>query len=45
VCSAVVAGYEVVLGALGMWLGFPAADPLIGLVITAMIIGIVWQST
>jgi cation diffusion facilitator family transporter len=35
----------VVLGALGMWLGFPAADPLIGLVITAMIIGIVWQST
>jgi cation diffusion facilitator family transporter len=35
----------VVLGALGVWLGFPAADPLIGLVITAMIIGIVWQST
>ena len=35
----------VVLGALGVWLGFPAADPLIGLVITAMILGIVWQST
>jgi cation diffusion facilitator family transporter len=35
----------VVLGALGVWLGFPAADPLIGLVITAMIVGIVWQST
>ena len=35
----------VVLGALGVWLGFPAADPLIGLVITAMIFGIVWQST
>src|SRR5215475_14096917 len=35
----------VVLGALGIWLGFPAADPLIGLVITAMIFGIVWQST
>ena len=34
----------VVLGALGVWLGFPAADPLIGLVITAMIFGIVWQS-
>ena len=34
----------VVLGALGVWLGFPAADPLIGLVITAMIVGIVWQS-
>ena len=35
----------VVLGALGVWLGFPAADPLIGLVITAMIFGIVWQVT
>jgi cation diffusion facilitator family transporter len=34
----------VVLGALGVWLGFPAADPLIGLVITVMIFGIVWQS-
>jgi cation diffusion facilitator family transporter len=35
----------VVLGTLGVWLGFPAADPLIGLVITAMIFGIVWQAT
>ena len=35
----------VVLGALGVWLGFPVADPLIGLVITALIFGIVWQST
>jgi cation diffusion facilitator family transporter len=35
----------VVLGALGVWLGFPAADPLVGLVITAMILGIAWQST
>ncbi len=35
----------VVLGALGVWLGLPAADPLLGLVITAMIFGIVWQST
>jgi len=34
----------VVLGALGVWLGFPAADRLIGLVITAMIVGIVWQA-
>src|SRR5262249_46698139 len=34
----------VVLGALGVWLGFPAADPLIGLVITAMMVGIVWQA-
>jgi cation diffusion facilitator family transporter len=35
----------VVLGALGVWLGFPAADPLIGLVITTMLCGIVWQAT
>jgi cation diffusion facilitator family transporter len=35
----------VVVGALGVWLGLPAADPLIGLVITAMIVGIVWQAT
>lgn len=35
----------VVLGALGVWLGFPLADPIVGLVITIMIFGIVWQST
>lgn len=35
----------VVLSTLGVWLGFPAADPLIGLGITAIIFGIVWQST
>jgi cation diffusion facilitator family transporter len=34
----------VVLGAFGVWLGFPLADPIIGLVITIMILGIVWQS-
>ncbi|QOJ32608.1 MAG: cation transporter [Gammaproteobacteria bacterium] len=34
----------VVLGALGVWLGFPLADPVIGLLITVMIFGIVWQS-
>jgi cation diffusion facilitator family transporter len=34
----------VVLGAAGVWLGFPLADPLVGLVITVMIFGIVWQS-
>jgi cation diffusion facilitator family transporter len=34
----------VVLGALGVWLGFPLADPIVGLIITAMIFGIVWQS-
>ena len=34
----------VVLGALGVWLGFPLADPIIGLLITITIAGIVWQS-
>jgi len=34
----------VVLGALGVWLGYPVADPIIGLLITAAIFGIVWQS-
>jgi cation diffusion facilitator family transporter len=34
----------VVLSALGVWLGFPAVDPLIGLLITVVIFGIVWQS-
>lgn len=34
----------VVAGAFGVWLGFPLADPLIGLAITLAILGIVWQS-
>ncbi|NTI26757.1 cation transporter (plasmid) [Rhizobium rhizogenes] len=34
----------VVLGAFGVWLGFPLADPIIGLLITIAIFGIVWQS-
>ena len=34
----------VVLGAFGVWLGFPLADPIIGLLITLTILGIVWQS-
>lgn len=34
----------VVLGAVGVWLGYPLADPIIGLLITATIAGIVWQS-
>lgn len=34
----------VVAGALGVWLGFPLADPIIGLIITVAIFGIVWQS-
>ena len=34
----------VVLGAFGVWLGFPLADPIVGLLITIAIFGIVWQS-
>lgn len=34
----------VLLGAIGVWLGYPLADPLIGLVITAAILRIVWDS-
>jgi cation diffusion facilitator family transporter len=34
----------VVAGAIGVWLGFPLADPIVGLIITLAIFGIVWQS-
>ncbi|TGQ31254.1 cation diffusion facilitator family transporter [Mesorhizobium sp. M00.F.Ca.ET.216.01.1.1] len=34
----------VVIGAAGVWLGFPLADPIVGLLITIAIFGIVWQS-
>lgn len=34
----------VFLGALGVWLGYPWADPLIGVIITVVILGIVWSS-
>jgi cation diffusion facilitator family transporter len=34
----------VVFGAIGVAFGFPMADPIVGLIITAMIFGIVWQS-
>jgi len=34
----------VLLGAAGVWLGFPLADPLVGLAITGAILRIVWQS-
>ena len=34
----------VVVGAIGVALGFPLADPLVGLLITLAIFGIVWQS-
>ena len=34
----------VVLGASGVWIGYTLADPIIGLIITVVILGIVWQS-
>lgn len=34
----------VVAGAAGVWLGFPLADPLVGLMITIILFVIVWQS-
>lgn len=34
----------VLFGALGIWLGYPLADPIVGLLITAAILRIVWQS-
>ena len=34
----------VLFGAMGVWLGFPLADPIVGLLITAAIVRIVWES-
>ena len=34
----------VLLGATGVWLGYPMADPIVGLLIAAAILMIVWQS-
>ena len=34
----------VLLGAIGVWLGYPLADPIVGLLITGAILVIVWQS-
>jgi cation diffusion facilitator family transporter len=34
----------VLAGAVGVWLGYPLADPIVGLLISAAILVIVWQS-
>jgi cation diffusion facilitator family transporter len=34
----------VLLGAVGVWLGYPLADPFVGLLITVAILRIVWES-
>jgi len=38
------ASLSVLVGATGVWLGYPLADPLVGLVITIVILRIVWES-
>lgn len=34
----------VLIGAVGLWLGYPLADPIVGLLIAAAILVLVWQS-
>ncbi|WP_228489196.1 cation diffusion facilitator family transporter [Raineyella fluvialis] len=34
----------VVFGALGAWLGFPLADPIVGLLISVMIVAMLWRT-
>jgi cation diffusion facilitator family transporter len=34
----------VLVGAVGVWLGYPLADPVVGLLITVAILWLVWQS-
>ncbi|MBM3145046.1 MAG: cation transporter [Chloroflexi bacterium] len=34
----------VLFGAVGVWLGYPLTDPIVGLLITVAILGIVWES-
>jgi cation diffusion facilitator family transporter len=38
------ASLSVLLSAIGVWLGYPLADPIIGLLMTALILKIVWES-
>src|ERR1041385_3105531 len=39
-----LASLAVLVGAVGVWLGYPLADPAVGLLITIVILRIVWQS-
>ena len=39
-----LASLAVLAGAAGVYFGFPLADPLVGLLITLIILGIVWES-
>ncbi len=40
-----IASLAVVVSALGVYLGFPLADPIIGIVMTLLILRIVWESS
>jgi cation diffusion facilitator family transporter len=42
--SDAIVSVGVVLSAVAVWLGAPIADPIVGLVITALILHITWQS-
>src|SRR5215813_12473165 len=39
-----LASLGVLAGALGVWVGYPLADPLVGLLITIVILRILWES-
>jgi cation diffusion facilitator family transporter len=39
-----LASLAVLFGAVGVWLGYPLADPIMGLLITLLLVRIVWQS-
>jgi cation diffusion facilitator family transporter len=39
-----LASLAVLIGAIGVWIGFPLADPLVGLLITIVILKIGWDS-
>lgn len=39
-----LASLAVLAGAIGVWLGYPLADPIVGLLITVVITQVVWQS-
>jgi cation diffusion facilitator family transporter len=38
------ASLAVLVGALGIWMGYPLADPVVGFLITTVILRIVWES-
>ncbi len=40
-----ITSLSVLLGALGVWLGYPLADPIVGLFISVLICRVVWQSS